>query len=506
MPFLLESYKRSIIQAMQLFPQLRAAYPVPAQSYLDALYTVLQDFNINTTHQRVQLQQKYRQYCEQLELTPEYFQLPFLQFSCCFVENLLRLVSLRDFHGEEYFQHFAQIIHGKGQLGLIALLQRQTPLSDEQWTDLQYLCLQLVPSLTVLDSQLLTTLYQLIATTDSLLFFCPVALHQYVEAKLNRPTLTRPLEQLYTRLGARNSISWTLEAFDLNYFYLCIEGPRDTPLLALFQLEGETVADIFHFQWLSRDKIRPRYYSWLAVPTYYAADYTHLFQTLEQENIIVHTRTALQEYGHWFSLPSWHPQQAFQIPSETEVKTQLTHIEDGVTPDTLPITFAEHHSVTWRARLQADPEVFFKVFTQKIPSLPVPYFTPPSVCLYSPADLAVLQQLIQYSIAIPYVHFSAIRSVWALEEYLLTCPRWCLPYLPHLLQYFPYGFYGVTREEILLQTTCPPQLMDLIQQETQDLDWQIRPISSVYYSPAERSTWFNFDHLRWKRPTILSST
>ncbi len=512
MSFAVARNKRIIQKTLQILPEFFILYPESEKRILEEFYDALKEFSIDTQFQRTETLIQLQNYVNKVLYGTDYFILPFLWFTCSFIQNLIRFASLVSFHGDDYYKHFARVILGSDSVSLIQLIREKVPLTDLRWEQLQYFCLRLIPVLSDEEAAILREFKNLFYARN-VIQFCPKELETYLERKLDQRNLTRKMDRLFTRLGAQYIISWNYSAFELEYLHLVIEISKETSLLDIFRLvkslEGESNCDIFQLQWIYSDKNLPRCYTWMVIPRYYVPDFNAMFrEMLAQDLFIIHTKDLLLEYGSWFSQIEYPRNKPMVLPALSTFITQIKKIEKKVPPSSdLPVFILNSKSSHyWRFNKQSTPEKYIDYFCQMTPQLGVNPFSSLKTCVYEAPTLEIIKELTENKIVAPAIRFLLLEQAWAMQYYYIQCPKTDFEFLPHLLQFLPSGFYGMTKDWVYLQTYCPPVLINQLLAEARPFNWLIRPIQDVYNPPPHNKDWFDYESLRWKKPSIIKSS
>ncbi|MHA2307521.1 MAG: hypothetical protein ACXACU_19240, partial [Candidatus Hodarchaeales archaeon] len=156
------SLKKFIKTVVNQLPSYINQYQSDDQKLLNKFIAILQKCESQPDRARSLLIDELLSFYQNIRGSDIYYNTAFLWFLDSYIENANLLLSVADFHAEDYYAYLAKHLRTNSDLkGAFQLIKEQVALTDLRWELLQYACVE-PPELTLKEYDILNIIIRLI--------------------------------------------------------------------------------------------------------------------------------------------------------------------------------------------------------------------------------------------------------------------------------------------------------------------------------------------------------
>lgn len=496
-----DTWKRFISTALEYLPAYITHYSAEEQVWLKKSLETLQNYEVDTITTRQKFIESWEKTKKEIRSDNTYLTLPFLWFLISYLDRATQLLDVALFHADDFYNYLAKHIRGSNGLGLFPLVQKQVPLSDERWEELQYASLKLIVPLTLEEVEVLGTLYNF-SQDGNIAALDIKQIKAAVSNQARSTSLVRRLPRLFARVDARWSLLWHYPAFDLTQVYFRVELTDSVDSLseiidlrnpANTTLRGSNVFEV-------RDTNR-MYLGTLLVPVHQVRTLKEYLEICQQDDYLkLHECEPITIMRHTSSLADYKPSKGWQ---KWNVSSCLRLIEE-LKPKKQRIRHARtslyitSFSSSWHYYELPNPTEIIPLICQENLDTYKTFQELSNQELIS--DHQLLNTLFRNKVVTVVFCPNRLIREYTIPEYWITLSRIPFAQLSHLLKRLPYTTIHRTKQYYHIWAVLNPFLGDWLRRE---LKWEIRDIIFHYVHQPLKLTDYDFKDLEWKTPQIL---
>ncbi|MHA2074128.1 MAG: hypothetical protein ACW97X_05885, partial [Candidatus Hodarchaeales archaeon] len=214
-----ESWKRFIDIVLSKTPKFIEKYPPKSQKILNDFFTSVEHHE-EAAFDRENLSKEFNSFIDKYYRSDDYIKTAFLWFAIEYLKNSNRLLSIAEFHADNFYHYLTTYLRGNSSVkGVFQLLRDEIPLNDLKWEKLQYECSKLQFSLSNEQLYFLSALYSLVSESNTKLLD-PRRLKYSIEGEIKNSGVSRTLPSLLSQLEDRWVYWISNSAFDLTNVYV----------------------------------------------------------------------------------------------------------------------------------------------------------------------------------------------------------------------------------------------------------------------------------------------
>jgi hypothetical protein len=506
-----ESFKRFLKIIVEQLPAHIKQYPPSDQRLLREFISVIQHYE-EADYQRRRLSQRFEEYNDRIIGTDQYLKTAFLWFVYNYFSNANLMLNISKFHANLFYEYLVKHLRGSSDtLGVYGLVQKNIPLKNLVWEQLQYESNELLIPLTEDELQILNTVYSFIED-KGVYTLDPQKLHATIVNQVSFSKNLKPsteLNRFFTRLDGRWFLRFYSPAFGLDRVFFQFQLQESTSLKDVidFQNPVNTVlclSDIYNVRNSSNT-----YSGVFLVPTHAVEQLGTYLRTLESEDILILKAFSRIVNGTTSaSLYFYRANNGWLKLSSTEMKRNTQYLKSKnprKSQTNLFLFLPNQFNVYWRYSQHPLPIKIIELYCN-IPH-DYPYSNLPLSSIYnqkkgplSRTEIGLLKQLHKNQVV--QISFVPWRLVYefSLDLYEIITPNMPVFQLKRFLNLLPFSEVYFTENSIHIRARIPSKLADWIEN---DLNWTIFSIMREHNPLNLELSWFDTNKLQWKTPLIL---
>ncbi|MFX0125517.1 MAG: hypothetical protein ACFFAE_17985 [Candidatus Hodarchaeota archaeon] len=435
---------------------------------------------------------------------PLYYHLPFLWFAADYLSNASRILSTAGFHPTDFYTYLSRYIRGDSTTqGFFELVKTHTPLSNQNFETLQYVCNKLNVTLTEAQIKALKLIFSYINRES------PRALNQKrIKKEISRSFSDRKfvldIERFFAYLDTLWEIRISNLAFGLIPCLFHVELSDSTSLFDILDFkdrENTTLNTAIIYNIHNSNS----YYGMFLIPEGTLDLLHNCFE--RQEGFQSFDISLIKETRMSHSLKLYQPKKGWRRITSEEYRQLRLHLSTKNTGLTPPTSFFLTPKFNRKWNIHSDrtpitPAQFIdlyckvhKIFSfQELESIT-------SEFRFTKKEQRLLQYLFQLGVI--HLNFNPIRLYrdFSLDGYWIQVPDgMSQESLFILLDYLPSANIFHTEQSTHIWTRLTP---DLFQWMIKNITWKVDPVSIYSQGIIPQKEWFNFIEGKWITPRIF---
>ncbi|UCG00644.1 MAG: hypothetical protein JSW11_13620 [Candidatus Heimdallarchaeota archaeon] len=507
-----EKYLQSIQTILNRVTPYIAKYPPSEQAFLTEFFSVLETCEVSTSEKRKMFSQLVDDFIKRNYAKNTYISLPFMWFAVDYLSTANRILSVAEFHPNEFYLYLVQ--HLRKNLdtqGIFRLIQAKTPLTSLTWETLQYACNKFTVPLTSDEVQTIRIISSHVATAG-IRALSQHSLKKSITRHVKTPRFSQKLSNFLKFLNAQWTVIFYPPTIGLErlYFYFKLRktlsisqilGYRDSKNMSL---RGSNIYRIGNSQ---------TYWGFLLIPSRdLEAMKNYLKHSEEEGRMILLDLARVVEIQISQSMTLYQEEKGWRDLTLREQRRINRQLRDGIPPEnhdeTPTFLISPPFDRDWHFnRNYKQIAKIIDLYCKAVPSfsfseLASRLYAKQSNFRFSKEELQLIAYL--YHKKVLQCDFNPIRLIsdFSLDRFSVQIPKTMkLKHLEILLSYLPRARVFTTETGIQMWTVLTPDLVHLL---VQDLEWTVQPINTQYYGISPEKSWFDFQACEWKTPQILS--
>ncbi len=499
-----KSWKRFIDIVLSKVPIFIEKYPLKSQIILKDFFNTLK-YHEEAAFDRKSLSNRFKVFNAKYYRKNDYIKTAFLWFAIEYLKNANRLLSIAEFHPDNFYHYLTTFLRGNTTTtGIFQLISKKIPLNDLKWEELQYSCTKLQFSLSSEQTYFLKSLYSLVSEPEVALYD-PQRLKYSIESLMKTSGISRKLPDLLTELEDRWNYWLYPPAFGLSIVFVEFQLKKSVSLEDIIDYRNPKNTTLTNSR-IYQIRNSPRKYTGLIVIPSPSIDLLikHLnineqngkLTILELETIIdIHYSASLNLYQNeigWGNLTKTELERLAQkLKTEQPRKGRIK----------LPSFFlTKQCNKNWSYLQYSDPVRMIALFCKSYPNFSFKDLTSDSLLSFDKADLELLKTLQQNNLIQLNLMYTRLILEYSIDHYLIKVPIMDLTQLSRLLAFVPWSELFFTSRNILVMAFLTKNFSQWMKE---DLHWPVKIISEANIPISPKISWFNPEINQWNTPQTL---
>jgi hypothetical protein len=504
-----ESWKRFIDIILTKIPIFIEKYPLKSQTMLKDFFDTIK-YHEEAAFDRKCLSNRLKAFNDKYYRSDDYIKTAFLWFAVEYLKNANRLLSIAEFHADNFYHYLTTYLRGNSNTkGIFQLISKETPLNNLKWEELQYSCTKLQISLSSEQIYFLKSLYSLVSESE-LTLYDPRRLKYSIENLMKSSRNSRKLPSLLTELGDRWNYWLSPSAFGLSTVFVEFKLKKSVSLEEIIDYrnpENTTLTNSRLFQ--IRDS--PRLYSgFIVIPSPLRDPLIKYLNYNEQSGeLTISELDTITDLRYSASLNLYQNERGWGDLSRTELGrlAQKLKTEQPRKSRTkiLPFFLTKQSNNNWSYRQYSDPSSMIALFCKSYPNftfkdLISDSHSIKSLLSFDKAELELLQTLHQANVIQLNLIYTQLILEYSIDQYLIKIPNMDLTQLSRLLAFIPWSELFFTSKNILMMAFLTKSFSKWMKE---DLHWPVKAISEANIPISPKISWFNPETNQWNIPQLM---
>ncbi|MFX0087709.1 MAG: hypothetical protein ACFFAU_18810, partial [Candidatus Hodarchaeota archaeon] len=499
-----KSWKRFIDIVLTKTPIFIEKYPLKSQTILKDFFNTIK-YHEEAAFDRKSLSNRFRAFNAKYYRKNDYIKTAFLWFAIEYLKNANRLLTIAEFHADDFYHYLTTFLRGNtNTTGIFQLISKVTPLNDLKWEELQYSCTKLQFSLSSEQIYFLKSLYSLVSEPEVTLYD-PRRLKYSIESLMKTSSISRKLPALLTEVEDRWNYWLFPAAFGLSTVYIEFQLKKSVSLEEIIDYRNPENTTLTNSR-IYQIRNSPRKYTGLIVIPSLSIDFLIKYLNTSDQNgkmTILELETII-DIHYSASLNLYQNERGWGNLSKTELgrlaqKLKTEQPRKGRIK--LPFFFlTKQCSKNWSYLQYSDPPRMIELFCKSYPNFSFKDLTSNSLLSFDKADVELLKTLHQNNVIQLNLMYTRLILEYSIDQYLIKIPVMDLRQLSRLLAFIPWSELFLTSKNILIMAFLPNYFSQWMKE---DLNWSVKVISEANIPISPKISWFNPEINQWYIPHLL---
>ncbi len=504
-----ESWKRFIEIVLTKIPTFIEKYPPKSQTILNDFFRVIK-YHEKAAFDRKELSNQFNSFNEKYYRSDEYIETAFLWFAIEYLKNAIRLLSIADFHADNFYQYLTTFLKGNSNItGIFHLISKETPLFDLKWEKLQYACSKLQFSLSSEQLHYLKSLYTLVSETEPK-FFDPRRLKYSVESLVKSSGTSRNLSNLLTQLEAQWNYWLSPTAFGLSNVYVQFQLEESVSLKEIIDhrnLNNTTLTNSRIFQIRNSPGL---YAGFLVIPTIFTDQLIRYFNICEKgKKLVIKELDTIKNIRFSASLNLYQNNRGWGELSKTDLGrlAQKLKTEQPRKDRTklLPFYLTQEFNRNWSYLENPDPSNLIALYCKSYPifslnDLNSELNNKSALQEFDKTDCEILKTLHQEKVVQLNLIYTRLILEYSIDQYLVEIPFMPIEQLSRLLTFLPWTELFYTSRNILMITYLTAFSSEWMKK---NLVWTVKNIIESNIPIPPKISWYDTENQQWNTPQLI---
>jgi hypothetical protein len=501
------SLKKFIKTVVNQLPSYINQYQSDDQKLLNKFIAILQKCESQPDRARSLLIDELLSFYQNIRGSDIYYNTAFLWFLDSYIENANLLLSVADFHAEDYYAYLAKHLRTNSDLkGAFQLIKEQVALTDLRWELLQYACVE-PPELTLKEYDILNIIIRLIEK-EGIRSLNP----SFIRSKIQQETssnISKRLDRFLNPIQAEWVLWFNTQAFGIEEYKFRISLTGYDSFSQIFDFNDPMNTTLCRSP-INADRNSPKTYIGIfKVPDHLEHEFLKFLQNHETNgNISIHEYDRITDKKISTSYNLYKVNSGWRNIKTSEwrrIKNSYTNNYNSEDKLTTPSFFlSPPFNPHWNFRKHTNAERAIEIYGN-IPDTfsfnTLPFGVVHSSHLpFTIREKAHLKEL--YNNHVVNVYFQAIRlqNSFSLDYYDIQFPKIPLECLKDLLSYLPFCNLYFSESYLSIWARLTPDIASSI---SHNLNAKITSLIPINAPQPRTSDYFSFQDLKWNNPKII---